>query len=65
MPSNSQLNLMTNVLQLEGFAVIDYQLIEGIGIVLSLEKLEKESTCIYCGSVTRKLLLTIIVPQNR
>ena len=55
MPSNSQLNLMTNVLQLEGFTVIDYQLIEGMGIVLSLEKLAKNATCIYCGSVTRKL----------
>ena len=55
MPSNSQLNLMTNVLQLEGFTVIDYQLIEGIGIVLSLEKVDKKATCIYCGSVTRKL----------
>jgi transposase len=55
MPSNSQLNLMTNVLQLEGVIVIDYQLIEGMGIVLSLEKVEKKATCIYCGSVTRKL----------
>ncbi len=55
MPSNSQLNLMTNVLQLEGFTVIDYQLIEEIGIFLSLEKVDKEATCIYCGSVTRKL----------
>jgi transposase len=55
MPSNSQLNLMTNVLQLEGIIVIDYQLIEGMGIVLSLEKVDKKATCIYCGSVTRKL----------
>ncbi len=55
MPSNSQLNLMTNILQLEGFTVIDYQLIEGMGIVLSLEKVDKKATCIYCGSVTRKL----------
>ena len=41
MPSNSQLNLITNILRLEGFTVIDYQLIEGMGIVLSLEKVEK------------------------
>ncbi|MEA5534150.1 transposase family protein [Crocosphaera sp. XPORK-15E] len=26
-----------------------------MGIVLSLEKVEKKATCIYCGSVTRKL----------
>ena len=55
MPSNSQLNLMTNVLQLEGFIVIDYQLIEGMGIILSLEKVDKKATCIHCGSVTKKL----------
>ena len=55
MPSNSQLNLMTNILRLEGFTVIDYQLIEGMGIVLSLEKVHKQATCLYCGSVTRKL----------
>ena len=55
MPSNSQLNLMTNILRLEGFTVIDYQLIEGMGIVLSLEKVHKQATCIYCGSVTRTL----------
>ncbi|ACB49709.1 transposase [Crocosphaera subtropica ATCC 51142] len=55
MPSNSQLNLMTNILQLEGFTVMDYQLIKGMGIVLSLEKVDKKTTCIYCGSVTRKL----------
>ena len=55
MPSNSQLNLMTNILQLEGFTVIDYQLIEGMGIVLSLEKVDKKATCIHCGFVTRKL----------
>ena len=41
MPFNSQLNLMTNILRLEGFTVIDYQLIEGMGIVLSLEKVHK------------------------
>ena len=55
MPSHSQLNLMTNILRLEGFTVIDYQLIEGMGIVLSLEKVHKQATCIYSGSVTRKL----------
>ena len=55
MPSNSQLNLMTNILRLEGFTVIDYQLIEGMGIVLSLEKVHKQATCLYCGSVTRTL----------
>ena len=55
MPSNSQLNFMTNILRLEGFTVIDYQLIEGMGIVLSLEKVHQQATCLYCGSVTRQL----------
>lgn len=55
MPSNPQLNLMTNLLQLEGVTVINYQIIKEIGIVLSVEKIEPNATCIYCGSTTRKV----------
>ncbi|ACK66966.1 transposase IS204/IS1001/IS1096/IS1165 family protein [Rippkaea orientalis PCC 8801] len=55
MPSNPQLNLMTNLLQLEGVTVINYQIIKEIGIVLSVEKIEPNATCIYCGSKTRKV----------
>nr|WP_203427674.1 ISL3 family transposase [Rippkaea orientalis] len=46
---------MTNLLQLEGVTVINYQIIKEIGIVLSVEKIEPNATCIYCGSKTRKV----------
>ena len=55
MPSNPQLNLMTNLLQLEGLTVINYQMIQEIGIVLYLEKIDRNATCIYCGLKTRKV----------
>ncbi len=42
MPSKSELNLMTQILDLEGFNVIDYRLIEDIAIILSLENTKKE-----------------------
>ena len=55
MVSNPQLKLMTNLLKLEGVKVINYQLIENIGIVLYLENIEKKATCIHCGSASQKL----------
>lgn len=55
MASNAQLNLMTNLLKLEELAVINYQIIEEIGVVLHLEKIDKTATCTYCGAKTRKL----------
>ncbi len=55
MPSNPQLNLMTSLLQLEGVRVNNYQCIEGIGIVLHIEKIEKQATCTNCGATTEKL----------
>ena len=55
MPSNPQLNLMTNLLQLEGVTVKHYQCIESIGIVLHIEKIEKKATCTNCGAITEKL----------
>ena len=42
MASNSELYLMTQLLNLEGVKVIDSRLIEGIGIILSLENTKKE-----------------------
>ena len=48
MASNSELYLMTQLLNLEGVRVIDYRIIEGIGIILSLEKTKKEVVCPSC-----------------
>ena len=55
MPSNPQLKLMTDLLQLEGVTVTNYQHLENIGIVLFLEKVEKKATGIHCDASTQKL----------
>ncbi len=52
MASNSELYLMTQLLNLSGVKVIDYRLIEGIGIILSLENTKKEVVCPNCGKTT-------------
>ena len=41
MASNSELHLMTQLLNLPGVKVRDYSLIEGIGIILSLENMKE------------------------
>ena len=55
MASNSELYLMTQLLNLEGVKVIDYRIIEGIGIILSLENTKKEVVCPSCGQTTELL----------
>ena len=55
MASNSELHLMTQLLNLEGVKVKDYRLIEGIGIILSLENTKKQVVCPSCGQTTELL----------
>ena len=55
MASNSELYLMSQLLNLEGVRVIDYRIIEGIGIILSLENTKKEVVCPSCGQTTELL----------
>jgi len=55
MPSNPQLKLLTELLDLKGFIVTNYQIIIDIGIVLHLENTERKAECIYCGNMTGKL----------
>ncbi len=55
MASNSELHLMTQLLNLEGVKVIDYRIIEGIGIILSLENTKKQVICPNCGETTELL----------
>lgn len=55
MPSNAQLNVMNDILNLEGLTVTHYQILNEIGIVLLIEKIDPRATCIYCGSMTKKL----------
>ena len=52
MASNSELYLMTKLLNLPGMKVRDYRIIEGIGIILSLENTKKEVICPNCGKTT-------------
>ena len=55
MASNSELYLMTQLLNLEGVKVIDYRIIEGLGIILSLENTKKQVICPNCGKTTELL----------
>lgn len=55
MPSNPQLDLMTSLIQIEGFKVADYHVEDGIGIFVSLVKQDPKVTCPCCGKLTDKL----------
>ncbi len=55
MASNPELYLMTQLLNLAGVKVIDYRLIEGIGIILSLENTNQQVICPSCGKPTELL----------
>ena len=55
MASNSELHLMNQLLNLEGVKVIDYRIIEGIGIILSLENTQKKVLCPNCRKSTELL----------
>ncbi len=52
MASNSELHLMTKLLNLPGVKVRDYRIIESIGIILSLENTKKEVICPNCEKTT-------------
>ena len=55
MPSNPQLKLMTDLLDLGGVIVTNYQIIAEVGVVLHLESTENQATCPCCGSKSSKL----------
>ena len=56
MASNVELHLMNQLLKLEGMKVIDYRIIENIGIFLSLKNTKKQTICPRCGKTTNFLL---------
>ena len=56
MASNVELHLMNQLLKLEGMKVIDYRIIENIGIFLSLKNLKKQTICPRCEKTTDFLL---------
>lgn len=55
MPSQPQLKLMTDLLQIKGLTVVNYHNLGCEGMVLYVEKVEKSATCTHCGAPTRKL----------
>ena len=49
MASNAELHLIERFLKLSGMKVIDYRIIEDIGIFLSLKNTKKQTICPRCG----------------
>ncbi len=49
MPSFAELNIFNQIIKLPEFKVKDYQFIEGFGLVLVVENIEKKATCPHCG----------------
>lgn len=55
MASFPQLNIFEQIINLPEFKVKNYQFIEGLGLVLILEKKEKKASCTSCGKKSDKL----------
>jgi transposase len=55
MLTKKEVKLLTEVLKLEGVEVVHKQQHEGIGIILGIESIEKESICNRCGWKSNKL----------
>jgi transposase len=55
MSTKKELKLLTELLNLEGVNVSSHRQYQGIGIILQIEAIEKESICGRCGSKSNKL----------
>jgi transposase len=55
MTTKKELKLLTELLNLEGVKVSSHRQYEGIGIILQIEAIDKESVCDRCGSNSNKL----------
>ena len=55
MLTKKELKLLTEVLNLEGIKVSDKHQHEGIGIILKIESVKKESACNICGTRSDRL----------
>ena len=55
MSTKKELKLLTELLNLEGVNVYSHRQYEGIGIILQIEAIEKESICGRCGSKSNKI----------
>ncbi len=56
MASNAELHLIERFLKLSGMKIIDYRIIEDLGIFLSLKNTKKPTICPRCGRETEFLL---------
>ena len=55
MASFAELNIFNQIIKLPELKVRDYQFIEGFGVVLTLEKIEKKAHCPRCGKKSDRL----------
>ena len=55
MSTKKELKLLTELLNLEGMKVSSHRQYEGIGIILQIEAIDRESVCGRCGSNSSKL----------
>ena len=55
MSTKNELKLLTEIIDIEGVKVSSHRQYEGIGIILQVEAIKKESVCCRCGSNSNKL----------
>ncbi len=55
MASFAELNIFNKIIKFPELKVKDYQFIEGFGVVLTVEKVEKKSCCPRCGKKSERL----------
>ena len=55
MPSFAELTVFDRIIKLPQLKVKDYQFIDGFGLVLVVENIEKKPTCPRCGKTSDRL----------
>ncbi len=71
MSTKKELKLLTELLNLEGVNVYSHRQYEGIGIILQIEAIDRESICGRCGSKSNnphsalQLLRHVLVTKTR
>lgn len=55
MTSKNGIKILTKLLNLEGIKVTSHRIHVGIGIILQVESLNKESVCPRCGTKSHRL----------
>lgn len=55
MTSKKGINLLTELINIEGIKVFSHRQYKGIGIILQIESTSSESICPRCGAKSHKL----------